>query len=46
MSTTAAVDPIDEHLKHCVTEAMSQDGSVSDQNLAEASAAIGRLVRS
>ncbi|MEU4449074.1 metal-sensitive transcriptional regulator [Actinosynnema sp. NPDC050801] len=37
---------LDEHLKHCVAEAVQQGGEVADEKIAEASAAIGRLVRS
>jgi CsoR family transcriptional regulator, copper-sensing transcriptional repressor len=37
---------LDEHLKHCVAQAVSEGGPVADEKLAEASAAIGRLVRS
>ncbi|MDQ3402885.1 MAG: metal-sensitive transcriptional regulator [Actinomycetota bacterium] len=37
---------IDEHLKHCVAEAIAEGGSAADAKIAEASAAIGRLVRS
>ena len=41
-----ALGLLDEHLKHCVTEAVAEGGSVADQKVAEASAAIARLVRS
>jgi DNA-binding FrmR family transcriptional regulator len=37
---------LDEHLKHCVAEAVAQGGEVADEKIAEASAAITRLVRS
>ncbi|GAB2966145.1 metal-sensitive transcriptional regulator [Saccharothrix stipae] len=37
---------LDEHLKHCVAEAARQGGEVAADKIAEASAAIGRLVRS
>ncbi|WP_367137011.1 metal-sensitive transcriptional regulator [Saccharothrix sp. HUAS TT1] len=37
---------LDEHLKHCVAQAVAEGGSVADEKIAEASAAIGRLVRS
>jgi DNA-binding FrmR family transcriptional regulator len=37
---------IDEHLKHCVTEAIAEGGTAAETKIAEASAAIGRLVRS
>ena len=41
-----ALGLLDEHLKHCVTEAVAQGGEVADRKVAEASAAIARLVRS
>ncbi len=37
---------LDEHLKHCVAQAVAEGGEVADEKLAEASAAITRLVRS
>ena len=37
---------LDEHLSHCVAEAIGVGGEVADQKLTEASAAIARLVRS
>ncbi|MBB5805014.1 DNA-binding FrmR family transcriptional regulator [Saccharothrix ecbatanensis] len=37
---------LDEHLKHCVAQAAAEGGEVADAKIAEASAAIGRLVRS
>ncbi|MGM1064711.1 metal-sensitive transcriptional regulator [Saccharothrix sp. Mg75] len=37
---------LDEHLKHCVAEAVAEGGTAADAKIAEASAAIGRLVRS
>ncbi|TWP46124.1 metal-sensitive transcriptional regulator [Lentzea tibetensis] len=37
---------LDEHLKHCVAQAVAEGGPVADEKLAEASAAIGRLVKS
>ncbi|MEX2538540.1 MAG: metal-sensitive transcriptional regulator [Actinomycetota bacterium] len=37
---------MDEHLSHCVAEAAEQGGKVADHKIAEASAAIARLVRS
>ena len=37
---------LDEHLKHCVAQAVAEGGEVADAKIAEASAAIGRLVRS
>jgi DNA-binding FrmR family transcriptional regulator len=41
-----ALGLLDEHLKHCVTHAVSEGGAVADQKVAEASAAIARLVKS
>lgn len=40
-----ALKLMDEHLSHCVAEAASQGGRVADQKIAEASAAIARLVK-
>ena len=37
---------LDEHLKHCVTEAITEGGTKADEKIAEASNAIARLVRS
>jgi DNA-binding FrmR family transcriptional regulator len=37
---------LDDHLAHCVAEAAVVGGKVADDKIAEASAAIGRLVRS
>lgn len=37
---------IDEHLKHCVTEAIAEGGETADAKVREASDAIARLVRS
>ena len=41
-----ALGLLDEHLKHCVTQAAAQGGPVAEEKIAEASAAIARLVRS
>ena len=41
-----ALGLLDEHLKHCVTQAAAEGGEVADLKVAEASAAIARLVRS
>ena len=41
-----ALQLMDEHLSHCVTEAVAAGGSAADEKVAEASAAIARLVRS
>ena len=35
---------LDDHLNHCVRQASIQGGEVADEKLAEASAAIARLV--
>lgn len=37
---------LDDHLAHCVAEAAREGGSVADEKIKEASAAIARLVRS
>ena len=37
---------VDDHLNHCVRQASVQGGEVADEKLAEASAAIARLVKS
>jgi DNA-binding FrmR family transcriptional regulator len=37
---------LDEHLKHCVAQAVAEGGPVAEEKLREASDAIGRLVRS
>lgn len=37
---------IDEHLKHCVAEAIAEGGETADNKVREASDAIARLVRS
>ena len=37
---------LDEHLRHCLAEASHAGGEVHDAKVAEASAAIARLVRS
>lgn len=42
---SVALNLLDEHLSHCVTRAVAQ-GDDADRKLAEASAAIARLVRS
>jgi DNA-binding FrmR family transcriptional regulator len=43
---SVALNLLDEHLNHCVTRAVAQGGDEADDKLAEASAAIARLVRS
>jgi DNA-binding FrmR family transcriptional regulator len=37
---------LDDHLAHCVAEATREGGTVADEKVREASAAIARLVRS
>ncbi|WP_007023854.1 metal-sensitive transcriptional regulator [Saccharomonospora iraqiensis] len=37
---------LDDHLKHCVAEALTEGGDVADEKVREASEAIARLVRS
>lgn len=37
---------MDEHLRHCVAEAIAEGGSVAEEKVREASDAIARLVRS
>ncbi|MCG8922287.1 MULTISPECIES: metal-sensitive transcriptional regulator [Lentzea] len=37
---------LDEHLKHCVAQAAAEGGAVAEEKIAEASAAISRLVKS
>jgi DNA-binding FrmR family transcriptional regulator len=41
-----AIGLLDDHLKHCVTDAVREGGDVADARLTEASQAIARLVRS
>jgi DNA-binding FrmR family transcriptional regulator len=41
-----ALGLLDEHLHHCVTQAAAEGGPVADEKVAEASAAIARLVKS
>ncbi len=43
---SVALGLLDEHLGHCVSQAVSEGGEQADAKLAEASAAIARLVRS
>lgn len=37
---------LEDHLSHCVAHAVAEGGEVADEKLKEASAAIGRMVRS
>jgi DNA-binding FrmR family transcriptional regulator len=41
-----ALGLLDEHLRHCVTQAAAEGGDTAEQKVAEASAAIARLVKS
>ena len=41
-----AIELLDDHLSHCVADALSAGGSAADDKITEASAAIARLVRS
>ncbi|MEO6826027.1 MAG: metal-sensitive transcriptional regulator [Microbacteriaceae bacterium] len=43
---TVALLLLDDHLGHCVAEAVREGGAVADDKISEASAAIARLVRS
>lgn len=43
---SVALGLLDEHLKHCVTNAAAEGGSVAEEKITEATAAITRLVRS
>jgi DNA-binding FrmR family transcriptional regulator len=43
---SVALGLLDEHLGHCVAHAVAKGGQEADTKLAEASAAIARLVRS
>ena len=41
-----AIELVEDHLSHCVADALRTDGSTADEKVAEATAAIARLVRS
>jgi DNA-binding FrmR family transcriptional regulator len=41
-----ALSMLEEHLAHCVADAVARGGAEADEKVAEASAAIARLVRS
>ena len=43
---SVALGLLDEHLSHCVSHAVAEGGEQAELKLAEASAAIARLVRS
>jgi DNA-binding FrmR family transcriptional regulator len=40
-----ALGLMEDHLSHCVAEAVAQGGPVADEKVREASEAIGRMVR-
>ncbi|GAA4862096.1 metal-sensitive transcriptional regulator [Actinomycetospora straminea] len=41
-----ALGLLDDHLGHCVAQAAAEGGDVADEKIAEATAAIARLVKS
>jgi CsoR family transcriptional regulator, copper-sensing transcriptional repressor len=41
-----ALELLDQHLEHCVADAVREGGEAADAKIEEASAAIARLVRS
>ena len=41
-----ALGLLDEHLNHCVTQAITEGGAAAEDQVREASAAVARLVRS
>lgn len=43
---SVALGLLDEHLNHCVTDAITGGGAEAEEKVREASAAIARLVRS
>lgn len=43
---TVALSLLDEHLRHCVSDAVRVGGNEAEDKITEASAAIARLVRS
>ena len=43
---SVALELLHSHMAHCVADAVRTGGDVADEKLAEAAAAIGRLVRS
>src|SRR5512139_120585 len=43
---TVALSLLDEHLRHCVSDAVKVGGAEAEDKITEASAAIARLVRS
>jgi DNA-binding FrmR family transcriptional regulator len=43
---SVAIELLDDHLSHCVAEALTKGGKKADDKVAEATAAVARLVRS
>ncbi|PZE77041.1 CopY family transcriptional regulator [Curtobacterium sp. MCBD17_034] len=43
---SVALGLLDDHLAHCVADAVAEGGDAADERIREASAAIARLVRS
>lgn len=43
---SASLALLDEHLRHCVSDAITDGGAEADEKIAEANDAIARLVRS
>jgi DNA-binding FrmR family transcriptional regulator len=43
---SVAVGLLDDHLRHCVADAVTQGGQQADQKLTEATAAVARLLKS
>ncbi|WP_199433049.1 metal-sensitive transcriptional regulator [Qaidamihabitans albus] len=43
---SVSIGLLDEHLKHCVAEAIAEGGDAAEEKVREASDAIARLVRS
>lgn len=43
---SVSLELLDEHLRHCVSDAITEGGEEAESKIAEASAAITRLVRS
>jgi len=41
-----AIELLDDHLSHCVADALAVGGEAAEEKVAEASAAVARLVRS
>ena len=43
---SVAIGLLDEHVRHCVADAVVQGGATADEKLTEATSAIARLVKS